>query len=739
VTDALGQKVAVPANPRRVVALSEPTLDGTLALGVRPVAATAGRGQSGFPAYLGARTRSISGAGGLGQPSLEDLAQLRPDLILVDGTAFPSGSPIAGKLPGIAPTVYVSTNGADWKPALLTLGNALGRPAQARRVLSRYDARVASLRARLGANARAAISIVRWSGFGLPAVLKQEIAASRVLADLGLRRPKGQDRRGPGHTVPISLERLDLIDGDWIFLGALGTGSTGGVADADADVAASRAALRNARETPGFTRLRAVRAGRVVPVDGSAWTSAGGPLAEATVLDDVERTLAAPRVGMSAAAWGSSPARPRVPKVPKFPPPVLAQSPTITALRDALAARRPGALARFWALAEASGTPLVEPAPGAPDRRIVTFLWRGGGELRDVLLLANKHTDPSVQPESTLERLRGSDVWHRSYLLGADWRASYQLVPLTAATDGADAPTTGPTFRWGIASRDAHPDPLNPRRFPGRDGGQPLSIAELPEAAPQPWLTPQPGVRPGNVVEHRLRSDVLGNERRVWLYAPVVSDPAGPPPALLVLLDGEDWVVRLGVATTLDNLIAAGRIPPTFVVMVDALDLETRWRELTCAPSFVAFLTDELLPWVTARHAVSARPEHTTISGRSLGGLTALFASLLAPRRFGAVLAQSASLWWPAGSPNESEAGALLRQAVAAPRLPGRCYLEVGLQEWTLLGLHRHLRDVLALRDVRVSYREYHGGHDALCWRGGLADGLIALAGDAAPAVPGSG
>jgi iron complex transport system substrate-binding protein len=93
--------------------------------------------------------------------------------------------------------------------------------------------------------------------------------------------------------VPVSLENLPQIDGDWMFLGALGTGSTGGVAQSAADLTAARQAVRAARETPGFTRLRAVRRGRVVPVDGSAWTSAGGPLAENVVLDDVARTLAA--------------------------------------------------------------------------------------------------------------------------------------------------------------------------------------------------------------------------------------------------------------------------------------------------------------------------------------------------------------------------------------------------------------------------------------------------------------
>src|SRR5882757_8533351 len=52
ITDAQGRKVKVPAEPQKVVALSEPTLDAALALGIEPVGATAGRGQTGVSTYL---------------------------------------------------------------------------------------------------------------------------------------------------------------------------------------------------------------------------------------------------------------------------------------------------------------------------------------------------------------------------------------------------------------------------------------------------------------------------------------------------------------------------------------------------------------------------------------------------------------------------------------------------------------------------------------------------------------
>ena len=122
----------------------------------------------------------------------------------------------------------------------------------------------------------------------------QELAVSRVLKQLGLTRPAGQLKPGPGHSVPVSLENLDQLDGDWLFFASLGAGGAGpGSAPGSAGVRASQVALELASETRSFRTLRAYRERRVVPVDGSAWTSAGGLLAEQVVLDDVERSLAA--------------------------------------------------------------------------------------------------------------------------------------------------------------------------------------------------------------------------------------------------------------------------------------------------------------------------------------------------------------------------------------------------------------------------------------------------------------
>jgi enterochelin esterase-like enzyme len=66
-----------------------------------------------------------------------------------------------------------------------------------------------------------------------------------------------------------------------------------------------------------------------------------------------------------------------------------------------------------------------------------------------------------------------------------------------------------------------------------------------------------------------------------------------------------------------------------------------------------------------------------------------------------------------------------------------RFYLDAGSAEFDatggtgILASTRTLRDVLRAKGYQVHFQEFAGGHDYLGWRGTLADGLIALVGDA--------
>lgn len=278
VTDATGRQVDVPAAPKKVVALSEPTLDAALALGVEPVGATSGRGQQGVSTYLAGKARKAEVVATVAEADMEKLAALQPDLILLDETTAVKKQ--VAKLESIAPTVVTAKLNEDWKKAFTATADALNRKADAEKVLSGFDADVAAAKGELGENAGAVVSVVRWQNKAASAVGRGVGHVGATITALGLDRPKDQQGAGTGHSEPVSLEKLSTIDGDWLFLGTLGERADGEKAYAEA------------KKVPNFGKLTAEREGHVVVVQGSAWNSAGGPLAARIVLDDLTGALA---------------------------------------------------------------------------------------------------------------------------------------------------------------------------------------------------------------------------------------------------------------------------------------------------------------------------------------------------------------------------------------------------------------------------------------------------------------
>ncbi|WP_405667082.1 iron-siderophore ABC transporter substrate-binding protein [Streptomyces sp. NBC_01166] len=274
VTDATGTKVKIPAAPERVVALSEMDLDASLTLGVEPVGLTAGRGQKGAPQYLADQAKGIPVVGAVTGPDIEKVVQAEPDVILAGQLA---DEQVLAQLRKIAPTVVTIDSTKDWKKALELTGTVLGRSNEAEKFLADYGTKAASLRADLGPQAGASVSVARYSAKGT-AVMQQGVFISDVLKDLGFERPGIQNDKGEGHSTPLSDENLDEIDGDWLFIGSLDAGT-------DTDLLAELA------KKPAYQQLGAVRDEHATVIDGTKWTSLGGAQAAVSVLDDIRKAM----------------------------------------------------------------------------------------------------------------------------------------------------------------------------------------------------------------------------------------------------------------------------------------------------------------------------------------------------------------------------------------------------------------------------------------------------------------
>lgn len=372
---------------------------------------------------------------------------------------------------------------------------------------------------------------------------------------------------------------------------------------------------------------------------------------------------------------------------------------------------------------EKAGGPLLETDPEKADTAIDTFLWRGDPGTTSVVVVT-----PSTLYDfygSVMQRVEGTDTWYLTTQAPATARFAYRFE-----VDGPVKPFDEHPD-WFQRLSKWLPDPTNPRFFV-YETGDTASVLELSDAPDASWSRPKPGVRRGTVHESTVPTDVLGGERDVWIYRPAGYDTAHQPYPILILTDGRTHLSQLAVNHTLDNLIAAGRIPPLLAVGITS---PQRSRDLTCNSRFGAFIADELLPWIEARAKAAARPESIAIGGYSLGGLAAACAVLEHPDKIGMVLSQSGS--FRRSGPRADGPEGVARLIAENERKPVRFYLEVGTEEIgplfggdpSTLTATRHLRDVLIAKGYDVTYVEHSSGHEPVAWRETLHLGLEALFG----------
>ncbi|MER7754564.1 iron-siderophore ABC transporter substrate-binding protein [Kitasatospora sp. NPDC097643] len=275
VKDATGKAVEIPAAPQRIVTLTQEDLDAVLALGLKPVGITNGQGLNEPPAYLKDKVQGVPVVGNLLQPVMDKVIAAKPDLILAGDM---QDEQMLKQLREITPATLVTMAPTDdWKLAFRGIGNAVNKLDQANKVISGYDAKAAKAGGELGKNKGAAVSIVRWNPTG-PSWMEKRQFAGGVALDMGLTRPKAQDKDGNAHSPALSLEKLAEIDGDWLFLSTLTDDG--------------KTALKDVQSKPAYQELNAVKNNHTVTVDGSVWSTRGGPLAADVVIGDIGKALA---------------------------------------------------------------------------------------------------------------------------------------------------------------------------------------------------------------------------------------------------------------------------------------------------------------------------------------------------------------------------------------------------------------------------------------------------------------
>ena len=220
-------------------------------------------------------------------------------------------------------------------------------------------------------------------------------------------------------------------------------------------------------------------------------------------------------------------------------------------------------------------------------------------------------------------RVGESDLWVRDRQLPEDARADYKLV-----VDG----------EWTL-------DPNNPRQsWSGFGPNSELRMPryEFPEESVRDPDTPRGELHETVVME----SDALTQSVRYQVYTPHGYEGLEGLPSLYVT-DGHEYADdRLGaLIVSLDNLIAAQKIPPVIAVLIDprgpSTGVNRRMAFYMRNKRFAEFVAEELVPRIDTDYKTDPTPAARTILGTSLGGLNALYFGAELPDTFEGVVAQS--------------------------------------------------------------------------------------------------
>jgi len=279
---ALGE-TTITGTPQRIVALEWTYVEDLLALGIQPVGVADIAGYKTWvkiPVELGPQAVDV---GLRGEPNLETLVSLKPDLIIgLDysfGAAYEQISAIA---PAIAFNPYPADKTAstfeEMRTTLMTIAQVTGKMAEGEAALKRLDEKIAAGRAQLEqaglSNENFILSqIYFYDGATSARLFTDNGMAAEIVSQLGLQNGWEDEWQQYGFTT-VGAETLSELDEVHFFYVDNAEGS----------------ALAQSSFKEVWDSLSFVKAGRAYPLGGDTWLF-GGPLSAERLVDLVVSAL----------------------------------------------------------------------------------------------------------------------------------------------------------------------------------------------------------------------------------------------------------------------------------------------------------------------------------------------------------------------------------------------------------------------------------------------------------------
>jgi len=272
VSHSLGA-TTIEGTPTKIVTLYQGATDVAVALGIKPVGVVESWADTPIYEYLQKDLEGVPLLGEETQPNLEEIAKLKPDLIVASKNRHEE---IYEQLSQIAPTV-VHQDVFDFKGTVNLIGEATGNEDKAKELLGKWENRVTDfqtkIKAKLGDKWPISASVVNFRADH--ARVYPAGYAGEILTELGFKGPKNITES----PLPIVLrftdkESIPQMDADVIYMFYI-------------EDEATKKTMEEWTSHPLWKELDAVKNDQVFRVEEVYWNFAGGILSAHIMLDDI--------------------------------------------------------------------------------------------------------------------------------------------------------------------------------------------------------------------------------------------------------------------------------------------------------------------------------------------------------------------------------------------------------------------------------------------------------------------
>jgi enterochelin esterase family protein len=323
-----------------------------------------------------------------------------------------------------------------------------------------------------------------------------------------------------------------------------------------------------------------------------------------------------------------------------------------------------------------------------------------------------------------------------------EWMQGFNAgVPMVKNDTGLWTLTVGPlnpelyAYNFIIDGVTA-PDPNNVQVR--RDGSRYQSYFIIPGKESDLYIQKE-NVKHGNVEKVWYKSDVLGINRRLYVYTPAGYNQSMQKYPVFYLLHGaggdEDAWTNMGrAAQIMDNLIAQGKAQPMIVVMTNGnanqagaqneIPQNESQRQFTMADyqkyagKFEESLVKDVIPFIEDNYRTYTDKSHRAIAGLSMGGMHTQTITLNNPGMFDYIGVFSMGLMSFGNTQNAEQVAKERDEKIEALKKsdPKVYWIGCGKEDF-LYNSVIDLRKTLDNHGFKYTYRESTGGHTWANWR----------------------